>query len=108
VEDLFKAGQGPLKTEIMRFLSETIVKGGLPPPSKAKAQLLMKKFEPTYDALKFQLPDSAFVKLYEQADRVLKLEQMVEQTRSGKISPKHLVKLLAEYPQLTSLLTRVN
>jgi len=103
--EAFKRPNIKLRIEIIDFITESILNGNLSLGEKTIAHFLMRKFASKYNEIKAKSPNHVFVKKFDQAKRWMDLEKIVENSKSGKISPEDLLSLLESNPDLIRLVS---
>lgn len=101
----FEKSSNRIKVEIIRYVSETIRNGDVPSNKLYVVKTFLQKQEALYKVLKQKLPNSPFVTSYEKAWALLKLEQFMDQTKDGRISPDQMLDVLSEFPGYLELLS---
>jgi len=95
----------PIKTEIMKYLSDTLSKGKIPSEKLHFLQRFLDRNDALYRLVKKTIPDSPFAAAFEQTRASLKLQQIALRNSDGMASARDMLGLFTENPGYLTLVS---
>lgn len=102
---IFPEVNANLKTEIMIFVKEQFLARKIPKGQYKDIRLFLARHQHLYQGLKQSHPDLPYVQAFEDIQKVLQLDELLEKTKGGRIIPEDLVYLLNQSPQMIEYIT---
>ena len=98
LESVFPTTHTDVKTEIMRYISQKILNKGFNKNELAEIVLFLKKNINFYQELMTENPTDPLAQSYELTNKSLRLNNLRDKFRGGKIDAEDLINLLEENP----------